>query len=57
MTEVGYETIEEWAKWEREEIDRFVSYWESRMKEDPATYPAAVPDGEFDEQYRIYESI
>jgi len=49
------ETIEDWGDYEIREIRKFVSWWRSKNKEDPENYPLCMDEGEFDEQYRLWD--
>ena len=49
------ETINEWAEWEIREIRKFVRWWEENSKEDPFDYPQELEEGEFDEQYIMWQ--
>ena len=51
------ETIDEWEQWELSEVRRFVSWYKSHMIEAPDNYPNPLPEGEYDEQYRIYREL
>ena len=49
-------TIEEWEAQEMERIREFVIHWTRAIKDDPTSYPDRMDLGEWDEQYRIFES-
>jgi hypothetical protein len=48
------EYITEWAKSEKERIDKFVAWWKENAVRDAAAFPAKMPGGEWDEQYRCW---
>lgn len=51
------ETLDEFINAEYERIERFRKFWTESMKTDPELFPAKLPPGEWDEQYRAAEGV
>lgn len=49
------ETLDEFLAAERERIERFRKFWTEGMEKEPEMFPAKLPPGEWDEQYRCAE--
>lgn len=47
-------TLDAWLEDERQRLDRFAAEWRKSMTTDPELYPAVMPNGEWDEQYRSW---
>lgn len=45
-------TVDEWAAEEIERVRAFVVSWKRSMLSEPQHFPATLPPGEWDEQYR-----
>jgi hypothetical protein len=49
--------IEEWVAEEKQRLDEFVKNWkEQQTGKNAEFYPSDMPPGEWDEQYRLWES-
>lgn len=45
-------TLEQWAKEEKEHIERFLAWWKEHDGEEG--FPNELPPGEWDEQFRSW---
>jgi hypothetical protein len=44
--------LADWVNAEKLRLDRFAEWWRGEQKRQPDSFPAKMPDGEWDEQYR-----
>ena len=50
------ESLEEWEEFEVTEVRKFAAWWNSMNAIDSENFPLSLDAGEFDEQYRMWES-
>lgn len=50
------QTVDEWAEDERRRLAEFVEHWKLASSVDSEHWPEKMPAGEWDEQFRVYES-
>lgn len=48
-------SVEEWTEAERAGVDDFVRWWQHNHTRSAEEFPATLPLGEWDEQYRCYQ--
>jgi hypothetical protein len=57
-SEDGTMTLDEWAKQEKEHIERFVAWWKieqtSEVGSHKEMFPDEMPPGDWDEQFRSW---
>lgn len=54
MNDEAFESLDEWRDYEIRKIEYFYTYYSRGMVRNPEMFPSKLPEGEFDEQYRIY---
>jgi hypothetical protein len=50
-------TLDNWLAAERERLEQFARYWRDNRESMPDEFPAEMPTGEWDEQYRAYTEV
>lgn len=48
--------LEKWLSIEKRRLDEFAAHWLVETAKNPMHFPPALPLGEWDEQYRSWES-